>query len=96
MLTLFIILTLFAHSETMIVLIKHNNTHRKYKHNKYIQQLSNIYSNQINSINLHTLSFDNASHDDKLSRISHNSITLCHELLVYRLCLIGFYSNFIQ
>ena len=44
-----------------------------------ILQFSNIYSKHINSINLHTSSFDNASHDDKPSRISHNSITLCHE-----------------
>ena len=49
--------------------------------------LEYIYSRQINSINLHTSSFDNASHDDKASRISHNSITLCHELQV---SLIGF------
>ena len=40
-------------------------------------QFSNIYTKQINSINLHTSSFDNASHDNKPSRISHNSITLC-------------------
>ena len=51
-------------------------------YNNSTLQFSNIYSRQINSINLHTSSFDNASHDDKLSRISHNSITLCHELQV--------------
>ena len=70
----------------MIVSIEHSKTHSMYKYNNYIQQLyitvSNIYSRQINSINLHTSSFDNASHDDKPSRISHNSITLCHELQV--------------
>ena len=45
---------------------------------------NNIYSRQINSFNLHTCtsSFDNASHDDKPSRISHDSRTLCHELQV--------------
>ena len=37
---------------------------------------------QINSINLHLPSFENDSHDDKPSQISHNSITLCHELHV--------------
>ena len=98
----------------MIVSIEHSKTHNKYKYtiNVYNNalQCSNIYSNQINSINLHTSfflkedfitkstkhntknynylhnrftqSFDNASHDDKQSRISHNSITLCHELQV--------------
>ena len=51
-------------------------------YNNSTLQFSNIYSRQINSIMFHTSSFDNASHDDKLSRISHNSITLCHELQV--------------
>ena len=36
----------------------------------------------MNSMNLHTSSFDNASHGDKPSRISHNLIILCHELQV--------------
>ena len=65
----------------MIVSIEHSKTHSKYKYNNTLQ-FSNIYSRQINFINLHTSSFDNASHDGKLSRISHNSITLCHELQV--------------
>ena len=33
-----IIISLFAHSETMIVSIEHSKTHSKYKYNKYIQQ----------------------------------------------------------
>ena len=61
----------------MIVSIEHRKTHCKYKYNNTLQ-FSNIYSRQINSINLHTSSFDNASHGDKPSRISHNLITLCH------------------
>ena len=32
-----IIISLFAHSETMIVSIEHSKTHSKYKYNKYIQ-----------------------------------------------------------
>ena len=55
----------------MIVSIEHSKTHSKHKYNKYIQQITP-----------QTSSFDNASHDDKPSRISHNSITLCHELQV--------------
>ena len=79
----------------MIVSIEHSKTHSMYNtiiiYNNYTLQFSNIYSRQINSINLHTSSFDNASHDDKPSRISHNSITLCHELQVmfnwhFRIC----------
>ena len=69
----------------MIISIEHSKTYSKYKCNVNIYntlQFSNIFSRQINSINLHTSSFDNASHDDKPSRISHNSITLCHELQV--------------
>ena len=63
-------------------------------------EFSNIYSRQINSINLHTSSFDNASHEDKPSRISHNLITLCHELQVMFNCFLvqlypvdGWYLN---
>ena len=32
------IISLFAHSETMIVSIEHSKTHSKYKCNNYIQQ----------------------------------------------------------
>ena len=35
---------------------------------------------------IHHASFDNASHNDKPLRISHNSITLCHELQVMCIC----------
>ena len=34
-----IIISLFAHSETMIVSIEHSKTHSMYKYNNYIQQL---------------------------------------------------------
>ena len=34
-----IIISLLAHSETMIVAIEHSKTHSMYKYNKYIQQL---------------------------------------------------------
>ena len=34
-----IIISLFAHSETMIISIEHSKTHSMYKYNKYIQQL---------------------------------------------------------
>ena len=68
----------------MIVSIEHSKTHRSTKTiNIYNTiQFNNIYSRRINSINLHTSSFDNASRDDKPLRISHNSITLCYELQV--------------
>ena len=36
---LIIIISLFAHSETMIVSIEHSKTHSMYKYNNYIQQL---------------------------------------------------------
>ena len=72
-----ITISIFAHSETMIVSIEHSKTH-----NNNTLQFSNIYSRQINFISLHTSSFDNASHDHKPSRISHNLITLCRELQV--------------
>ena len=36
--TIIIIISLFAHSETMIVSIEHSKTHSMYKYNNYIQQ----------------------------------------------------------
>ena len=36
---LIIIISLFAHSETMIVSIEHSKTHSMYKYNNYIQQI---------------------------------------------------------
>ena len=50
--------------EIMIVSIEHSKLHSKYK------KCANF--KLITSINLHTSSFDNASHDDKPSGISHN------------------------
>ena len=38
-LIIIIIISLFAHSETMIVSIEHSKTHSMYKYNNYIQQL---------------------------------------------------------
>ena len=38
-LLIIIIISLFAHSETMIVSIEHSKTHSMYKYNNYIQQI---------------------------------------------------------
>ena len=38
-LLIIIIISLFAHSDTMIVSIEHSKTHSMYKYNNYIQQL---------------------------------------------------------
>ena len=35
---LIIIISLFAHCETMIVSVEHSKTHSKYKYNTYIQK----------------------------------------------------------
>ena len=47
---------------------------------------SNIYSIQMISIILQISSFDNVSHDDKPSRISHNSIISWLDLLYIDFC----------
>ena len=69
----------------MIVLIDLSNTHSKYKYNKYMPIYYSLAISTLNKLILLTYilhHFDHASYDDKLSRISHNLITLCYRLQV--------------